>query len=65
MIQRISPPFLMVQGKGKHRAHIRVAVKRGRNYVEEELISKKGIRSHEPQHSFIIKADSSFVQPCH
>lgn len=42
MIQRISPPLLMVQGRGNQRADIRVAVKKGRNCVEEEEgISKK------------------------
>lgn len=37
MIQRISPPLLTVQGRGNQRAHIRGAVKKGK-----ELRGRRG-----------------------
>lgn len=64
MIQRISPPLLTVQGRGKSKDSGK-QLKKGKEVRGRRRGEKRNESRSQESNASIIKADSSFVQPCH
>lgn len=64
MIQRISPPLLTVQGREKSKDSGK-RLKKGKEVRGRRRGEKRNESRSQESNTSIIKADSSFVQPCH